>query len=181
MNIALFGGSFDPPHFGHIQIVLAALSTLEIDKLIIVPAYRNPLKDSICANGMKRIEWLKTIFKSYPKVEISDFEVSQNRPVYTIETVLHYKTATDKIFLILGADNVEKLSQWHQFDLLKNEVTFVVATRDNHHVPTDMITLKINEPISSTLFRNSFDSLGLEETVENEIITYYKENYESTN
>lgn len=181
MSIALFGGSFDPPHIGHVRIALAALTTLEIDKLIIVPAYRNPLKHSIRAHSEKRVEWLKTIFAPYTKIEISDFEIRHKRPVYTIETVEHYEALGDKIYLIIGADNLETLPKWDRFELLKKKVTFVVATRQGYDVPKDMISLIVNEPISSTLFRDSLSiPLGFNKTLENDIYKYYKENHEST-
>jgi hypothetical protein len=60
-------------------------------------------------------------------------------------------------------------------------VTFVIAARDDIVIPEDMIVLDVNENTSSTNFRSSFGSLGLDQKIENEIITYYKEHYEPTN
>ena len=179
--LALYGGSFDPPHAGHVRVVLKALDVLDIDKLIIVPNFRNPFKSSACAQGAIRIQWLKQIFEPYEKVEISDFEVNLNRSVPTIETVEHYASNNEKLYLIIGADNLPSLQQWHNYEKLAQKVIFVVATRDNIAIPSGMITLAVNEESRSTNFRENYAPLGLEETLEKDIITYYKEHHEPKN
>lgn len=175
MKLALYGGSFDPPHAGHVAVVQEALHALPIDRLVIVPAFCNPFKSSATVNGAVRCEWLKEIFKPYDKVAISDFEINQNRSVYTIETVKHYAAECDELFLIIGADNLEKLPTWHDFDRLSTMVHWVVAARDGIVIPKNMIRLTTDVPISSTDFRKSGASLGLEPKIEQKIITYYKE------
>jgi nicotinate-nucleotide adenylyltransferase len=175
MKLALFGGSFDPPHAGHVGVVDEALKTLAIDRLIVVPAARNPFKPTVRASGAVRYGWLKKIFASYEKVEISDFEISQDRSVYTIETVRHYAPMCDELYLIIGADNLESLEEWHSFNELDAAVRWVVATRGEISVPDRMIVLKVDVPVSSTDFRTRFSPLGLECGIENDIITYYKE------
>jgi nicotinate-nucleotide adenylyltransferase len=181
MRLALFGGSFDPPHAGHIHIVNKALEVLDVDTLMIVPAYLNPFKSVSFASGQQRIAWLKEIFKSHKRVQISDFEVAQNTSVYTIETVKHFRPFAQKIYLIIGADNLEKLHLWHAYEELQTLVTFVIATRNGIDIPDTMIRLDIDTPISSTLFRDTYCPLGLEETLEKEITHYYKEHHEPTN
>ncbi|MDD5051938.1 MAG: nicotinate (nicotinamide) nucleotide adenylyltransferase [Sulfuricurvum sp.] len=175
MKLALYGGSFDPPHAGHVRIVTEALNTLPIDRLIIVPASRNPFKSSVMASASARYGWLKEIFDPYKKVEISDFEITQKRSVYTIETVQHYARMFEEIYLIIGADNLGKLSDWYHIEELNTLVHWVVATRCNIPIPENMIRLDVDISISSTDFRSSFSPLGLEAGIENKIITYYKE------
>ncbi len=175
MKLALFGGSFDPPHAGHVGVVTKALEVLPIDRLIIVPAARNPFKPFVRAEGVKRYEWLKKIFAGYGKVQISDFEIAQNRSVYTIETVKHFAPLCDELYLIIGADNLEKLQEWHCYDELDSVVHWVVASRNAIPLPAHMTRLDVNVPISSTDFRSKWSSLGLDPGIEQEIITYYKE------
>ena len=181
MKLALYGGSFDPPHRGHLFVALKALERLDCDQLIIVPAFRSPFKNSIVADSESRLRWLKKIFAPYPRITVSDFEIKQHRSVYTIETVCHYATLYQKLYLIIGADNLKSLHLWHEYETLKTIVTFVVATRNAIPIPHGMIALVVNEPISSTDFRTSFSPLGLPESIENEITSYYKEHYEPTN
>lgn len=181
MDIALYGGSFDPPHNGHVQVALKALEVLKIDRLIIVPAYQNPFKSATHIGADKRLKWLKTIFKPYPNIEISDFEISQKRAVYTIETVEHFAPKDGVTYLIIGSDNLASLSKWHRYTELNNAVTWVIATREGTPIPDGMIRLDVNVPISSSDFKKHFIPLGLEASLEHDILTTYKEKNESTN
>jgi len=177
--IALFGGSFDPPHLGHVAIVEEALRTLDIEKLIVVPAYLNPFKTASVAPASLRFKWLQKIFKHHKNVEISNFEIAQNRSVPTIETVKHFKQLEPcRIFLIIGADNLHSLKQWHHYEALKSLVDFVVAHRDAVEIPKEYINLYVNVPISSTALRETTDRNLIPASVSDEIKTYYKEKNE---
>lgn len=162
-------------------VVTEALKTLPVDKLVIVPAERNPFKPSVRAEGEVRLRWLRNIFRGYSKVEISDFEIAQKRSVYTVETVRHFAPLCDELYLIIGADNLESLHQWHCFEELDASVRWVVASRDGIPIPEYMIELHVDVPVSSTDFRTRFAPLGLSSEIENEIITYYKERNERKN
>ncbi len=176
MNIALFGGSFDPPHIGHEQIVKKIINKIKIDKLFIVPTYINPFKEKFYAEQNIRYKWLKTIFKNYKKVSILDYEIKQNRAVTTIETVKYLKKLynINNFYLIIGADNLKDLHKWKNFNQLNKLVTFIVATRNNIKVPKNLINLKISANISSTKLRETLDKRYLPTSVSDEIIKYYK-------
>jgi len=176
IDIALFGGSFDPPHIGHEQIVKKIISKIKIDKLFIVPTYINPFKDKFYADQNIRYKWLKTIFKNYKKISILDYEIKQNRAVTTIETVKYLKKLYNikNFYLIIGADNLKDLHKWKNFDQLNKLVTFIVATRNNIKVPKNLINLKISANISSTKLRETLDKKYLPTSVSDEIIKYYK-------
>ena len=87
MKIALFGGSFDPPHAGHDTAVRAILSALKPDLLIIMPSFLNPFKKSFSAPPQLRLRWCRALWSDAPHVEVSDYEISQNVPVPTIQSV----------------------------------------------------------------------------------------------
>ena len=155
MNIAIFGGSFDPYHEGHQAIVEKALQTLDIDKLFVVPTYLNPFKTTFYHDEITRLNNVKQKLKDFEKVEVLDYEVQQKRAVRTIETIKYLKNKLDldKIYLIVGADNLKKLDNWYQIDEIKKLVTFVIATRDNIKVPNNFKKLEIKKDISSTKIR----------------------------
>ncbi len=180
MAIALFGGSFDPPHAGHLAVVNEALKKLLIERLIIVPAYVNPFKSGTHAPAYLRLEWLKRIFADEIRIEVSDFEVSQGQSVPTIKTVQHYRKKYDQIYLIIGADNLDSLSKWYRFDELDRLVTWVVATRDEQKVDAHFLTLNVKEPISSTTLRQKMQPDLLPKKVADEIARYYKEYHAKT-
>lgn len=162
LNIAIFGGSFDPPHAGHDEIVKAALSALDIDKLIIIPTFCSPFKDSFCASPALRLKWCELLWAGNCRIYISDFEIKRGEPTATITSVRHFKSTLNpsKIYLIIGADCVESLHLWQDFKELDKMVEFVVATRKDFLIKDDFKALKkleINANISSSFIRQSLD------------------------
>jgi len=177
MNIALYGGSFDPPHLGHIHVVHAALKRLDIDKVVVVPAFVNPFKSGTHAPAELRLKWLQEIFFDNKDVEVSDIEVKENRAVRSIETVRQFAAEYEKIYFIIGADNLASLEQWYRFDELDTLVTWVVAARDKIEVEDNYIQLAVDQPISSSRLREQIEDEHLTKKVANEIKTYYEENH----
>ena len=173
MKKAIFGGSFDPPHIGHLEIIQQTIISLNIDKLLVVPAFLNPFKTKSEAPSHLRLKWLKEMTKNMPKVEVSSFEIDLNRPVPSIETVKHFQD-NDETYFIIGADNLEKLPLWNSFVELDNLVTWVVATRDKIEIPKEYICLDINQDISATQLRESINHAFLDPSVAQEIIDFYQ-------
>jgi nicotinate-nucleotide adenylyltransferase len=174
-TIALFGGSFDPPHIGHEAIVKEILKLEDIDKVVIMPTYLNPFKSDFYAPATLRIKWLKEIFESYENVEVSNYEVDLKRKVPSIESVKHLLKRYKKIYLVLGADNIKELSKWYKYDELKTLVTFIVASRDKIVIPDNFLQLKVDEDISSTKLREHIDVSKLSKICSDEIMKFYKE------
>jgi len=174
-TIALFGGSFDPPHIGHIAIVEALRGLEYIDGVVVMPTFLNPFKSKSSAKPSLRLKWLREIFKDDSFVKVDDFEVKQNRPVRAIESVLYLLTKYEKIYLVIGADNLSSLNRWYKFDELKKLVTFIVATRDNIKIDSSYIVLNINEDISSSKLRKNLDTSKLPNECKDEILKIYKD------
>lgn len=183
MKIALFGGSFDPPHNGHNAIVKTALKELDIDKIIIIPTFISPFKISFKADENKRFEWVKIIWGNLEKVEISDYELLQKRPVPSIETVEFFekKYKCNKIYFIIGADHLEKLSSWHRYDELCKKVEFVVARRGDIKIPNEFKILDINVDISSSFIREKLYMKAVDEHIKDDVLrSYSKDNNEKS-
>jgi nicotinate-nucleotide adenylyltransferase len=177
-TVALYGGSFDPPHRGHETLVKALLELDDIDKIIIMPTFLNPFKKSFFAPADLRLKWLKEIFESEKKVEVSDFEVKQKRKVATIETLRFLSKSYEKIVLVIGADNLQGLEEWCEFKEIKNIATFIVASRNDILIPQEFRSIKVDVPISSSEFRENFDEKILVSINAEKIKKYYKENNE---
>ncbi len=175
-SIALFGGSFDPPHIGHTAIVKALEKLNHIDEIIIMPTYLNPFKSTSHAPSELRFQWLEEIFKNSAEVKICRYEVNQNRAVTTLESVEYLLKTYTKIYLVIGADNLASLELWNNYEKLKEKVTFLVASRDNIIVDSHFIQLKVNENISSTELRENMDISKLPIECALKIKEFYKEN-----
>ncbi|BAF73145.1 nicotinate (nicotinamide) nucleotide adenylyltransferase [Sulfurovum sp. NBC37-1] len=160
-EVAIFGGSFDPPHKGHQQIVRKAVQILDIDKLIVLPAYLNPFKNVSLANPEKRLEWCYQLFDGIPKVVVDDYEIRQNKSVRTSQSVKHFNNTYSVKYLIIGSDNLSTLTKWHEFKWLNDHITWVIVTRKGHPVQTEGLKswriLEIDFPISSTTIREKKD------------------------
>jgi len=177
-TVALFGGSFDPPHIGHIALVKELVKLPYIDEIIVMPTYLSPFKSQSYAPSELRIKWLKDIFKNMQKVFVSDYEVNLKRKVATIESVEHIIPLYTKIFVVIGADNLQTLSQWQAYDTLQRKVQFIVASRDDIPVTEEFIHLKIDEKVSSSQLRHDIKIHSLPPMCAKEIIQFYKEKNE---
>jgi len=158
-TVAIFGGSFDPPHKGHSAVIEEAVRSLDIEKLLVVPAYLNPFKRSSLAPAALRLEWCHTLFDPIEKVEVSDYEIQKGKSIPTSQTVKHFKQMYHVKYLIIGADNLTTLSSWHEFEWLNSEITWVIATRQGSYVQTHMLRkwkfLEVNTPVSSSEIRDT--------------------------
>ena len=162
MNIAIYGGSFDPIHIGH-EMIINKLSLINyIDKLIVVPAYLNPFKQKYLLHPVDRFNILTDLFGLNSDILISDFEIQRKVSTPSILTVEHYIKLYNptKIYLIIGADNLKTLHLWDNFEKLNQLVEFIVVSRDGYEVKNDTIqfkTMNMNINISSTSLRDKLD------------------------
>lgn len=175
MKIAIFGGSFDPPHLGHDSVVKNALKKLDIDKLIIMPTFINPFKQGFFADEQQRFLWAKKVWEGIEKVEISDYELKQKRPVPSIESVLYlYKLHNpSQFYLIIGADHLQSLEKWHEFEKLNSLVEFIIAKRDNIIIPKKFKFLNTHINISSSLIRQNLSLDEICPQIADEVKDYY--------
>jgi nicotinate-nucleotide adenylyltransferase len=161
VQIAIFGGSFDPIHIAHETIVNEALKTLDLDLIILVPTFLNPQKIKSHLTPNERLFLLSENFQDDEKILISDYEIKQNRPVYSIETINYLKEyyKPEKTYFIIGADNYEKLDTWYHVEDILNEVELVVVTRNGfcNDIYDNIRTLNVDINISSTQLRDNLD------------------------
>ena len=131
-SIAVFGGSFDPVHNGHVMIARSALAELELDRLIVMPAAQSPFKpDQTLAPAAARMEMLRAAFSGEPQIEINSWELDRGGVSYSIETLraLAAEHPEAQLFYLIGADHVATLPQWREADALAVAATFVVVPR----------------------------------------------------
>ena len=126
--VVLFGGSFDPPHLGHLEIIKKLDSSYK--RVIIIPAFCNPFKHKPTAPIHTRIAWLRELCAGLKRVEISDFEARANRVVYAIEYVRHYAGKYGGIGLALGSDALESLPSWREASEIVRLARIVPIVRD---------------------------------------------------
>ncbi len=115
-KIGIYGGTFDPPHIGHLHVAMESVRLLELDRLLIIPNFTPPHK-ARAVNGAdphQRLELLLTAFADHPKICVSDIELKREGESYTYETLeaLREQHPEDEFVLLMGSDMFRTLRQW---------------------------------------------------------------------
>ena len=133
MRIGIYGGSFNPVHFGHLTVAKTAIDDLQLDRLLIVPANISPFKVGADSSAplFDRLALLKATFAPLAKAVVDERELNRGGVSYTIDTVREIKRENPdaELFFVLGADSLEGLSRWKEIDELKKLVTFKAYPR----------------------------------------------------
>ena len=147
-RIGLLGGTFDPPHAGHLAAALAARDGLSLDRLLMVVA-NHPWQKApqrLISPAEDRLALVEAAAQDIPGVEVSRIEIDRGGPSYTVETVETLRRDArlagrpePEIFLIVGADLVESLPTWERVDELRNMVTLAVVSRPRSPRPADPV------------------------------------------
>lgn len=135
MKIAFMGGSFDPVHFGHLIAAQDVLEQMKVDRLILVPAAQAPLKPNEVQSGPDdRLAMLRAAVEWDARMEISDHELRKGGVSYTIDSVLHFRALFpgDRLFWVIGGDQLPKLHLWHRIAELVPLVEFIFLERPGH-------------------------------------------------
>jgi len=134
-RIAIFGGTFDPVHVGHIALVVALQEAHKLDSILIIPANQNPHKPkSIPQEAKHRLAMLKRAFRDFPYCQVLKVELDRAGPSYTIDTIRELKAKkvikpSDTLFLIVGEDQLEGITSWKEANLLPK---LLVASRQKN-------------------------------------------------
>ena len=131
-RLGIFGGTFDPPHLGHLAALRAVWATGHLDRIVVTVAGDPYFKSSSTslAPADIRLAMAHAAFDDLPGVEVSDIEVRRVGPTYTIDTVDALSTPDLSIVLIVGADVVGQLPRWREAERLSQLVEVLVLPRD---------------------------------------------------
>lgn len=165
-SIALFFGSFNPIHIGHLILANYILENSELEELWFVVSPQNPFKDKkSLLNDHNRLDMVQLAVKNYPKMRASNIEFSLPQPSYTIDTLtyLHEKFPDYQFSLIMGEDNLKHLHKWKNAEKLIENHKILVYPRvfDGKEKTSEYLQHKnirlINAPVielSATEIRN---------------------------
>ncbi len=140
-HIALFGGSFDPPHLGHQALVEAALAQLNIDELWLLPV-GTPVHRKLSgrASAGQRLSWLSQMFSHEKRVKIVDWEVNNPKPSPAIDSLRHFAALFPQLTptWLMGMDSFLDLPNWVDYPQHQKLCNIAVFQRQGHE--TDVIT-----------------------------------------
>ena len=140
MKICLFGGTFDPPHIGHLLIAQTVCEAEGFDKVVFIPANRSPNK-KVATLQKDRVDMLELAVEGNPNFEISDLEIRRGGVSYTIDTLRAFKDElvdeNDEISYLIGSDSLLDLKNWKEPREIIERSNVIVAIRPGFR-PSDI-------------------------------------------
>ena len=140
MRLGIFGGTFDPVHFGHLALAEECLAAANLDELWLVPAASPPHKGGKKLSRFdQRKEMLELAIAGNEKFKVEPMEADRPGPSFTIDTLLeiHKRKPDDELFLIIGGDSALEFSTWKDPDKIASLATLVVRIRPGFIMPTE--------------------------------------------
>lgn len=130
-GVCLFGGTFDPPHIGHLMMAEVARETLDVGQVLFIPAAAPPHKlTAEIAPLADRLDMVQASIASFPQFALSTVEAERPGPSYTIDTLrIFHALGGTQLFLLVGADMLEDLPNWRGADEINRLATVVAAPR----------------------------------------------------
>lgn len=138
MRVGIYGGSFNPVHFGHVGLAKWVIEHTDLDELWLLVSPNNPLKPAgILAPEQERLEAVREAIKNIPGLVASDFEFALPRPSYTANTLRALQAAypQHEFTLVIGEDNIAIFDQWRESQfILDNFRIFVYPRNPNNPI-----------------------------------------------
>lgn len=160
-RIALFGGTFDPVHLGHLHLAGLAKSALNLDEIRFIPCQISPHKsDSTPASTHDRLEMIRLATRDLPWAVVDDFETLRDGPSFSWQTAeaMKAKFPDAKLFWIMGTDQWDALPDWAHPERLAACVEFIVFSRGTPPSPRagyHLHALEADHPASATAIREA--------------------------
>ena len=187
MKIGVFGGTFNPPHNGHVRLAKAAADELKLDKLLVIPSCIPPHKIAAkLADGQERLEMCRLAFGCDPRFEVSPMELERGSRSYTVETLRELKALypDSELYFIVGSDMLESFDKWYLWQEILSLSVLCAASREEGYSPDLSRFVKLAERIkiitldplevSSTQIRNSAGEVS-PELLDPKVAAYIRE------
>ena len=149
MKLGIFGGTFNPIHWGHLLIAEAAAEALELDRIIFIPCATPPHKQPrVLADARHRLRMVKLAIQGNPRFGCSDIEIRRGGPSYSVETLRQLRHAMPhaRFYFLIGADSLRELPKWREAPALARLCEFICVARPGKRKPrTRLRGLRVQE------------------------------------
>ncbi len=159
MRLGIFGGSFDPPHVGHLLVVADALDALALDRVVFVPAGIQPLKvGAAAADARHRLEMVRLLVGGEPRFSVDPIEIDRDGLSYTVQTLAAFaeRHPQSERFFLVGTDVLASFGQWREPERVVQLATVAVMQRDGGAGPLPAGAVRVETrrvDVSSTEIR----------------------------
>lgn len=182
-KVGILGGTFNPPHQGHLIIANEVCHSLGLHEVWFMPNQEPPHKTKAAgASNEDRVAMLEAAIKGNTLFKVEKAELERQGPSYTYETmrILKERYPQHQFYFIIGADMVEYLAKWHKIDELLNLVTFVGVQRPGYSMETSYPIETVEVPaidLSSSMIRERLHEGGtVQYILPDSVIRYIREN-----
>lgn len=156
-RIGLLGGTFDPPHTGHVGMARAALKAGLVDEVLVIPA-GDPWQKATYANADDRLTMARLAFQDEPYCIVHDIETRRSGPTYAIDTLEIMASPDLEMHYVIGSDTLAQLPTWRRIDDVAKLCTFLVVRRPGTTVtPPEIPGLRVEVVPSSSMLEASRD------------------------
>lgn len=150
-RIAIYGGTFDPVHLGHIEVAKRVSELFEIDELRFVPAQVAPHKLTLPVTpAIHRYAMLVLATQQDPRLRVSTFELDTPDRRYTVDTLAHFKSEFGEsadLFFVMGADSWSEITTWRGWERVLALVNHIVVSRPGYDINLDLVNSSVRERI----------------------------------
>ncbi|MDH3692990.1 MAG: nicotinate-nucleotide adenylyltransferase [Gammaproteobacteria bacterium] len=131
MLVGIFGGTFDPIHYGHLRTVAQVHQYIQFEKVLFIPSAVPPHREVPVATVEQRVQMLRLALNEYPQFEVDQRELHRTGPSYTVDTLrsLHEDFSNSALCLIIGMDAFLSINTWHQWQEIPTLAHLVVMRR----------------------------------------------------
>lgn len=159
MKIGIYGGTFDPIHYGHIKLVQKALKEFELDFVYMVPSGNSYMKSNVL-DSSKRLEMVNLAVSGIDNICVSEIEILRTGPSYSYETIMeiHEMHPEAELFFLMGEDSLQMIEQWKNPDIILKLSNLIVASRNRLISVNDLLILseRLEEKFGGKIFCMNF-------------------------
>ena len=165
-KVGILGGTYNPPHIGHLIIANEVKHALQLDEVRLMPTALPPHKNADNEVTIEqRLEMVKLAVEDTPGLTVSSFEVDRGGVSYTFDTMMRLteEEPNTAFYFIIGGDMIDQLDTWHRIDELVELITFIGVNRPGWKSETDYPVKLVDIPeidLSSTVLRDRFKTGG---------------------
>ncbi|HEY0004227.1 MAG TPA: nicotinate-nucleotide adenylyltransferase [Pyrinomonadaceae bacterium] len=150
-RIALYGGTFDPVHVGHISVAQKLSQLFELERVLFIPACVAPHKrERDVTAALHRFAMLALATQHEPRLRVSKIELDAPEKPYTVETLLRLRSACRekaRLFFVMGADSWSEITTWREWERVLTLTDHIVVARPGYELETGHVTPAIRERI----------------------------------
>ena len=163
-RVAIYGGTFDPVHLGHLEVARRVLTLFELEEVIFVPACVPPHKrNANISSAFHRFAMIALATEQDRNLRVSSVELDAPEFPYAVETIERMKNVSERLFFLIGADSWAEISTWHEWRKLLKMCDVIVVTRPGHD-----LGLNVASTLADLVDLRDADQAGVTKLIEHE-------------